>query len=293
MAATMSTDRAVGVTTGAAGDPSLATEMVIRDDLAEAKTAELIIVRNHQPLTTSLIISQQFGRRHGDVLRAIANLVCSDGFRRRNFASTSYPDDQDRQQPLYHITRPGFEFLVMGFTGRKAAAWKERFIEAFHAMEQVLERQRNVEWQLQRAEGKEVRTGLTDSLQRLNDYARAHGSTHTRWFYANYTKMLNRALFDCVDLPPGAFRDSLDRDQLAMLRVAETMISRLVDELIAAGAHYKDIYVAAKERAASYAAVVGRSTVLAVAAPSPSLVAAVPSLPSAPTHTVVTPHRAH
>jgi hypothetical protein len=39
---------------------------------------------------------------------------------------------------MYEITRDGFAFLAMGFTGRKAAQWKETFIAAFNAMEQEL-----------------------------------------------------------------------------------------------------------------------------------------------------------
>jgi hypothetical protein len=36
------------------------------------------------------------------------------------------------------MTRDGFSFLVMGFTGKRAAQWKERFLEAFNRMEQEL-----------------------------------------------------------------------------------------------------------------------------------------------------------
>lgn len=37
-----------------------------------------------------------------------------------------------REYPAYRLTRDGFAFLAMGFTGKKAAAWKERFLEAFN-----------------------------------------------------------------------------------------------------------------------------------------------------------------
>ena len=43
-------------------------------------------------------------------------------------------------RPAYRITRDGFAFLAMGFTGKKAAAWKEKFLEAFNAMEAELTR---------------------------------------------------------------------------------------------------------------------------------------------------------
>jgi phage antirepressor YoqD-like protein len=36
------------------------------------------------------------------------------------------------------MTRDGFTFLVMGFTGKKTAIWKEQFIRAFNTMEAKL-----------------------------------------------------------------------------------------------------------------------------------------------------------
>lgn len=235
-------------------------------DPSAAQIADLLIVRREVPLTTSVIIARHFDKRHTNVLRDIVNLECSDKFSRLNFEPRNYTDERGKTQPMYHITEQGFAFLVMGFTGRKAAAWKERFINAFHAMHQVLERQRNEAWQLQRADGKQVRTDMTDSLQRLEDYSRANGSTHSDWFYANYTRMINKALFESVDTPPGAFRDSLDRNQLAKLRVAEMMVSDLIDRSIDARVPYKEIYVAVKERVTNYAAIVGRTAVLATSA---------------------------
>ena len=39
---------------------------------------------------------------------------------------------------MYYITRDGFTFLVMGFTGKVAAKFKEYYINAFNAMEETL-----------------------------------------------------------------------------------------------------------------------------------------------------------
>lgn len=88
--------------------------------------------------TTSRIISERFGKNHRDVLRAIRNLECSEEFNVRNFAPVEYLDTKGEARTEYAITRDGFTFLAMGFTGKEAAAWKERFISAFNAMEQRL-----------------------------------------------------------------------------------------------------------------------------------------------------------
>jgi len=39
---------------------------------------------------------------------------------------------------MYEMTKDGFAFLVMGFTGAKAAAFKEAYINQFNAMETEL-----------------------------------------------------------------------------------------------------------------------------------------------------------
>jgi Rha family phage regulatory protein len=89
-------------------------------------------------VVTTLEISNRFGKQHKDVLKAIGNLECSQEFNRRNFAPISYNDGHNRPQPAYEITRDGFTFLCMGFTGQQAALWKERYIEAFNQMEAAL-----------------------------------------------------------------------------------------------------------------------------------------------------------
>lgn len=89
--------------------------------------------------TTSLIVAQAFEKEHKDVLKAISNLECSEEFSRRNFAHTPYVHPQNGQTyPAFRLTRDGFAFLAMGFTGKRAAVWKEKFLEAFNAMERRL-----------------------------------------------------------------------------------------------------------------------------------------------------------
>lgn len=88
-------------------------------------------------ITTSLAISNHFGKKHKDVLKAIHNLECSPDFTERNFALCykNNPLQNGKPNPFYEITRDGFVFLCMGFTGAQAAQWKEKYIAAFNALE--------------------------------------------------------------------------------------------------------------------------------------------------------------
>lgn len=98
------------------------------------------IVKNYngKPVTSSRAVAWKFGKRHKDVLRAIENLECSDEFTERNFALSEYKDSTGRSLKKYIITRDGFSFLVMGFTGKEAARFKEDFIKAFNQMEEKI-----------------------------------------------------------------------------------------------------------------------------------------------------------
>lgn len=99
----------------------------------------IVQIDDGKMFTTSLIVAELFEKEHKNVLRDIENLECSPEFHQLNFEHTPYVHPQNGQTyPAYRITRDGFAFLAMGFTGKKAAAWKEKFLEAFNAMEAAL-----------------------------------------------------------------------------------------------------------------------------------------------------------
>lgn len=93
-------------------------------------------------ITTSIEVANVFQKRHDDVLKRIRNLECSPDFTDRNFAASEYTDSTGRKLPQYQITRDGFAFLAMGFTGTRAARFKEWFITAFNDMEKRLSEQK-------------------------------------------------------------------------------------------------------------------------------------------------------
>ena len=85
-------------------------------------------------VTDSRIVAKLFDKRHDNVLRAIQNLECSDEFAQLNFEQCSYKDVNNQSRSMIKIKRDGLMFLVMGFTGRHAAQFKEYFIKAFNTM---------------------------------------------------------------------------------------------------------------------------------------------------------------
>lgn len=99
---------------------------------------ELLRIENGQVGVSSKVIADSFGKIHRDVLRAIDGLECSKEFRLRNFAHSQYVSSQGKTLPCVQMTRDGFCFLAMGFTGANAAIWKEAFIDAFNQLESVV-----------------------------------------------------------------------------------------------------------------------------------------------------------
>ena len=95
-----------------------------------------------QPMTTSLDVAKHFKKRHDTVLRSIRQLNCSPNFHARNFAEMTVEVEVGkgamRNSPAFRLTRDGFVFLGMGFTGDEAAQMKEAYIDGFNRMEEKL-----------------------------------------------------------------------------------------------------------------------------------------------------------
>ncbi|WMJ06208.1 Rha family transcriptional regulator [Aeromonas veronii] len=143
------------------------TANTVEDQLDEGVFRALVSVKGDQVVTNSRIIADIFGKSHKNVLRAIRQLPCSEVFSRRNFEPTDFIDKNGDIQPQYLITRNGCVFLIMGFTGAKAGAFKEAFINAFDWMETMI-RKRD-----------ELNRRINDHTLRAMDSAN-EGSVHGR-----------------------------------------------------------------------------------------------------------------
>lgn len=116
---------------------------------------------NNQLMTTSMKVAEVFGKEHKHVLRDIDKVVCSDEFRQSNFG----PQLRIRElctggkieSRYFTLTRDGFTFLAMGYTGQKAARFKELYIKTFNEMEARLRK------------GEDLPTVATGEVARLRE----------------------------------------------------------------------------------------------------------------------------
>lgn len=104
-------------------------------------TPEVRLVNGH-PITSTRNIAKAFGKNHRDVTRIIPRLDCSDQFLTANFCAVKYIH-RGNEYTEYLVTKDGFTFLAMGFTGKKAAEFKEKYIAEFNRMEAQLKKQQD------------------------------------------------------------------------------------------------------------------------------------------------------
>lgn len=91
-------------------------------------------------VVSSRVVAQDFGKRHNDVLRAIESKLENVILRSQNYfiESTYKVEGNNKSYKEYLMTRDGFAFIVMGFTGSKADEFKLKYIEAFNKMEETI-----------------------------------------------------------------------------------------------------------------------------------------------------------
>ena len=114
-----------------------------------------IFIHNNIAVTTSLSVAEFFNKQHKDVLKCIENLNCSPEFTLAHFCAhvkNQQVGTSRRDLKYYEMTKDGFIFLVMGFTGKKAALLKESYINAFNKMSEQLNLLQNVKQQVKPAD---------------------------------------------------------------------------------------------------------------------------------------------
>lgn len=100
--------------------------------------------KNGVAVVSSKSVAEIFGKRHDNVMRDIETAKVNFKelgalkFEETNFIKSTYRDSQNKKQPEFLLTRDGFSYIAMGFTGKKAAQFKISYINAFNQMESFI-----------------------------------------------------------------------------------------------------------------------------------------------------------
>ena len=109
---------------------------------AIAHIDDAVFIQDQQVKTTSLKVAELFNKKHKDVLRKLESLDCSPEFTSAHFCAhvqtIEIGNGATRESKYYEMTKDGFMFLVMGFTGAAAAKIKEAYINTFNQMAAML-----------------------------------------------------------------------------------------------------------------------------------------------------------
>lgn len=105
-----------------------------------------IVIRNifvggkEVPAVTSLQVAESFGKQHRNILRDIRDILDNDEdrFGALNFELSSYLSEQNKEMPMYVMSKDGFVLLVMSYTGAEAMRMKKAYIARFNEMEEQI-----------------------------------------------------------------------------------------------------------------------------------------------------------
>ena len=169
------------------------------------------------PVVSSRKVAEVFEKEHKNVLRAIDNHIDTARnedsglmaqFCAVNFIESSYKE-RGKKYPEYILSRDGFSFVAMGFTGEKAAMFKISYINRFNEMEEYIE-SRNIA----RMESRD----LTDAIQALHDPPK-------HYHYSSEFDMINRIVLGVTSkqfrLQHGLPKETSTRDYLTLQQIDE------------------------------------------------------------------------
>lgn len=172
--------------------------------------SDLIKIINQEGnlVVSSREVARDFEKEHHHVVDAIENKInnltheksevkISDLFIESEF------NHRGNNYKEYLLTRDGFSFIVMGFTGAKADTWKLKYIKAFNEMEETIKKNQlmtnSLSPELQvlinlELQQKEMQQAITENRQEIQDMRDVIKLDTTSW-RSETTNLVNKMAF--------------------------------------------------------------------------------------------------
>lgn len=220
----------------------------------------LINITGDKLTTTSLIISELFGRPHKNVLERLDSLINDGTLTGLEIRPSEYRDKSGKSNKLY-VLEEKTALVAMPFIGGKLSRKGQRLlVDEFFRIRKELQQEKemrfHVDWQEARENSKCIRKTLGSAISVLEKLADSQGGLKTdkdgnfkaesRKYYSTITKMIYKQLFGDSSLKK--VRDKLDALQLTFLSICEESCADEIDRLADAKVDYHDIYAEAKKR---------------------------------------------
>jgi phage regulator Rha-like protein len=177
------------------------------------------------------------------------------------------PVGKDGGRPIKALLLNEEQALFLGTLFRntpEVVRYKKELVRKFTKMRKELIRvasqPQNAQWLETRNAGKETRRIATDTIEKFIDYATEQGSKNAITYYANISKMENKALF-LLEQRYKNLRDALDIHQLSTVKAADMIVMKALLDGMSQGLHYKEIYKYAKQQIESFAGLIGKTLI--------------------------------
>lgn len=221
------------------------------------------MIKKDEVLVSSRVVANGLGKQHKHLLRDIdvimERLENNKDFNKDQiwtlFIASEYKGKNGKMNREILMTKQGFLLYVFNIQGYDI--FKLQYINEFDRLQDLLREKQSEEWLQTRKQGKLVRRGETDVIQQLVQYAINLGCKNTKFFYSNYSKMVNK--FNGIRTGQ---REFVDWGTLMKISQSEDLVQKEILKGMEQGLHYSVIYEKCKEKVKQYIDLVGTNVKL-------------------------------
>lgn len=215
-------------------------------------------IKKDEVLVSSKVVAEKLGKKNKNVMRDIENIVLRLIKNKELttaqicalFIESNYIASNGKTNKQYLLTKKGFLLYIFNIQGYDM--FKLQYINEFDRLQNLLKEKQSEEWLKTRKQGKLVRRGETDVIQQLIQYAINLGCKNTKFFYSNYSKMVNK--FNGIGTGQ---REFVDWGTLMKIAQSEDIVQKEILKGMEQGLHYSVIYERCKEKVKQYIDLVG------------------------------------
>lgn len=225
--------------------------------------AAIVLVDKYDTFTTSEILANGIGTEH----RSVMKLIREHSEELEVFGTLTLGVRKTKGRPAEYamLTEPQTTYLVTLMNNTEnVVKFKMQLVKEFYRMRNVLSdvmsRQKNEDWKQIRSTGKMARVMETELIEKFVQYATNQGSTQAFRYYANISKMENKALF-FLEQKFSNVRELLTGHQIGIMISADIIVEKALKDGMEQNMNYKDIYQMAKERIETFASVMPKTPV--------------------------------
>ncbi|MBD2816663.1 Rha family transcriptional regulator [Xenorhabdus sp. Flor] len=146
----------------------------------------LVKKSNGQPVVTTDVIANEFGRDHFRVMGSIDSLIESQHLGASDFRGSSYISKQNKELPCYELTERGFLIAMPFIGGEKSRDGQVRLVDSFIKFREKATKESQI--QLERERARVEYRPMTDAIKN----SRKQDGKETEYFhYSNEADLIN------------------------------------------------------------------------------------------------------